>query len=297
MKKLKNHYLRQSKKCAQLHNAEGWVILEGMLKRKSRINEDFPFVWILKDKQGKLHSFVEMNDGDIVVGPVGVTQAKAFDNYLLFEKGGDWYGQYFSKDEQINLGKPIKLNGLSGIRSFLFYLPHVLYFADDNRLKSYDCLRYEKIQFMDDLNEYLLFYGFKGKVFLFDDAGKFEAEEDILFCQRTSGEGLILRYLKSKKEYKVLYEGKFLREYNIDECYVDGEKRETDTEFWYSKDLFIVPDNDDAKSGTLFKIEKNKVKKLASGKLHFISKITSQKGAWPLDEGFVQVGDKTYQIY
>lgn len=250
----------------------------------------------MKDKQGKLHSFVEMNDGDIVVGPVGVTQTKAFDNYLLFEKGGDWYGQYFSKDEQINLGKPIKLNGLSGIRSFLFYLPHVLYFADDNRLKSYDCLRYEKIQFMDDLNEYLLVYGFKGKVFLFDDAGKFEAEEDILFCQRTSGEGLILRYLKSKKEYKVLYEGKFLKEYNIDECYVDGEKRETDTEFWYSKDLFIVPDNDDAKSGTLFKIEKNKVKKLASGKLRFISKITSQKDAWPMEEAFVQVGDETFQI-
>lgn len=41
MKKLKNHYLRQSKKCAQLHNAEGWVILEGMLKKNLELMKIF----------------------------------------------------------------------------------------------------------------------------------------------------------------------------------------------------------------------------------------------------------------
>lgn len=297
MKKLKNHYLRQSKKCAQLHNAEGWVILEGMLKRKSRVNEDFPFVWILQNKQGKLHSFVEMNDGTIVVGPVGVTQVKALDNYLLFEEDGDWYAQYFSKDEQIDIGKPITLNGLSGIKSFLFYQTYVLCHADNNRLKSYDCLRYEKVKFIDDSSECLLVYGLKNKVFLFDDAGKFEADEPVLFCRKASGGGLILRYFKSKKEYKIIYEGKYVQRYHIDEYQFDGEKKETsDKETWDSRDMFIVPDDDNATSGTLYKVEKCKIKKLASGKLRFVSKFTSQAKDFPLLESFVQIDNEIFQI-
>lgn len=300
MKKLKNHYLQNSRKYAQIHNAEGKVVFEGLLLKRYRVSEDYPLVLLLKDDEGLVHSFVNLDDeAAIVVGPVGITQAKALDNYLLFEKNGKWYGQYFNQDEEIDLGKPIELYGQSGIKSFLFYLPYVLVHADDNRLRCYDCLRYEKVKFINDLGEYLLVYGHKGKVFLFDDEGKFETEEPVLFCQKVSGEGLILRNIKSKKEYKIIYEGKFLEKYNIDEYYVKGEKRETETAIkndWPSKDMFIVPD-DDATSGTLYKIGKNKIQKLASGKLYFISKITPQEGAWPLDEDFVQVGDKTYQLY
>lgn len=293
MKKLKNHYLQHSRKYAQLHNADGKVIFEGLLLKRYRVSEDYPLVWLLKDDKGLVHSFVNLDDeAAIVVGPVGITQAKALDNYLLFEKNGKWYGQYFSKEEEIALGKPISLNGQPAIESFWFYHSKELYFADDNRLKRYDCLRYEKIRFLNDWDDMLLVEDSQKRIFLFDEVEKFETEEPVLFCQKASGEGLILGNLKSKKEYKILYEGKFLQKYHIDEYYVKGEKSESNgMEDWYSKDMFIVPDDDNATLGTLYKVEKGKVKKLASGKLHFILKMD-----FPQEEEFVQVGDETFQI-
>ena len=299
MKKLKNHYLKQSQKYAQLHNAEGKVVFEGLLLERYRISEKYPLVWLLKDDEGIVHSFVKIDEENaVVVGPVGITQAKALKNYLLFEEDGKWYGQYFNKNEEIAIGKPINLNGQLSLKNSLFYLPYVLFFADDNRLKSYDCLRYEKVKFIDILSECLLVYGFKDKVFLFDGEGKIETNlPQLLFCQKDSGEGLILAKLKSKKEYKILYEGKYLHQYHIDEYYVAEEKKETTKmNVWDSNDMFIVPD-DDATSGTLYKVEKDEVRKLASGKLHFIYKRTFHERFFPHDEGFVQIGDEIYKFY
>lgn len=293
MKKLKNHYLQNSRKYAQIHNAEGKVVFEGLLLKRYQVSEDYPLVWLLKDDEGIVHSFVNLDDeAAIVVGPVGITQAKAFDNYLLFEKNGKWYGQYFNNDEEIALGKSIELNGLSGIKSLLFYQQKVLYFTDHNQLRRYDCQSYEKIKFLNDWGEVLLVECPQKRIFLFDDSGNFETDDTILFCQKVSGEGLILGNLKSKKEYKILYEGNYLQKYHLHEYYVDGEKSEPKgMEDWYSKDMFIVPDDDNATSGTLYKVEKCKLKKLASGKLHFILKMD-----YPFDEEFVQVGKETFQI-
>lgn len=294
MKKLKNHYLKQSQKYAQLHNAQGKVVFEGIFLKRYHVSGCSSVVWLLKGGDGRVHSFIELSfDYAVVVGPLGISQAKALDNYLLFEKNGRWYGQYFNKDEKIFLGKPICLNGRTTIESFLFYQSKVLYFADNNQLKRYDCLSYEKVESIYDVDELLLVKDCQDRVFLFDDRGMFETKFNILFYQKAGG-GVILRKLKGK--YKILYEGKFLQEYNVDEYYLDGEKREAGIEPWYSENMFIVPDDDDAVTGTLYKIEKNKVKKLASGKLRFIFKRTSRKKLLPLEEGFVQIGDETYQF-
>lgn len=300
MKQLKNAKIQKIGNCLQAINSAGKILFEGDIQKKYRIDEGFPLVWILKDAKGIVRSFIELkNQNVILVGPTGVTQAKAQDNYLLFEKKGCWYGQYFSKSKEIYLGQPVNLREKDGLGNFLFIQPNILYCAEENKLQAYNYKSYERVEFIDDSDERLLMMDERDRVFLFDNLGKFEPEgRNVLFCRKGANEGFILLYLWVKNSYKILYQGKYLQNYHINEFYIDGVKTDTtDVDTWSAKDMFIVPDDDKAMSGTLFKIEQNKVKEMAHGKLCFVTTLTSRKHRLPLDESFVKIGEQKYKIY
>lgn len=258
-------------------------------------------VWVLENENSIKCVFLEDNKQNIVrIGPQDVAQVMVKENYVIFEKKGKWFGQYFSRNHSFLLGTPLDLkckDAPINLFQYSFETGYILTLLSDNKIVQQEVSSFKILKSLDSEEYFLMVQNTnKEKYYLYNNNGRYTPLLNPfpnLFFVTGQDEGIILTYNASCYCYQMVYSGKYLHSYQADEVYLNGKIIAADENIaWFVNDKFIVPDEHDKNVGTLYKIVRGRAKKVAQGKMFFIYKTTLAKSRFP-DE-VLRINGKDY---